>query len=376
MLLSRSFQVFVHVTLFLALALSISIFADPVLGTEITGTILLPSGTAPAGGININIGANDRSDGSRYYYSNAFIPAGSFSATYSITIPNDAAVSWSVFYDYSGDAYVQEGYYASAGTTWDWSAATLLTGGQNHSNIDMTLLTGKTVAGTVFLPSGTAPAEGVFIDIYGPGSSYFGGYISEGSSSVTYSMIVPDDIAVSWSVSYSYWGSDYVQQGYYASAGTTWDLNAATMLAGGQDHSSIDMTLLTGKTIAGTVLIPSGIVPAGESYLYINALNVNGSSYAGIYIPAGSSSATYNMTVPDDATASWEVSYSLYVYPVSGDANVYEGYYASTGTTMNQNDATLLAGGRNYSGIDLRILPTNSFSWNMFLAAIIGRTDL
>ncbi len=340
--------------------------AGSALSATISGTISLPGGvTAPAEGIYVDINANDQNSNG-WGNCSVTIEEGQPSATYSISVPDDTNASWTISYYYSGDDYLQNGYYSSSGTTWDSSSGTLLPGGQDQPGINLVLLTGKTISGTVSLPSGDiAPAGGIDVDIYASnqnGSGYGYSYvtIAEGASSATYSMIVPDDTTASWQVSYAYWRSEYVQFGYYSSNGTTGDSSVATLLHGGQDHENINFVLLTGKTISGTVSLPSGdIAPAGGIYIDVDPKNQNGNEWGNVtvFLEAGQSSATYSITVLDDTTASWTVRYQYYLPNFQeGSEYVPTGYYSANGTTRDKSAATPLAGGIDHDDINLTLL--------------------
>ena len=151
----------------------------------ISGMVSLPAGdVAPAGGLDIYINAYDQNYGADSGFAFAFIAAGASSAAYSLTVPPDTSAQWQVSYScYSCSPYVGSGYYASGAagtTTWDSSLATLLTGGADHTGINLSLITGNTISGTVSLPVGdVAPAGGLNININAEDRNYGGGYGSD-----------------------------------------------------------------------------------------------------------------------------------------------------------------------------------------------------
>jgi len=352
-------------------------YATSALTAQITGSILLPSGQAPVGGLEIDIEAYDDVSGDSVSTS-VTLEEGSSSKAYTLYINDNANASWLINYSYSGNDYLKYGYYATNGTTWDENGSTLLTGGGNHSGIDMTLLKGNTITGTISLPSGQqAPAGGLGIGIkafYEDYSDVAGSssmIIPEGSSSGTYTMQVPDDTNAAWRIKYLAGSSDYLQDGYYVTNGTTWDQNSATSLSGGQDYSDINMTLLTGKTIQGTISLPSGkIAPSGGISVDIGAFDANHTGGGGldyIIIQANRSSADYTLRVPDNTNATWVISYTC----LNTDYRQM-GYYASTGTSGDSGGATLLDGGQDYTEIDMTLLTGKTIQGTITLP--LGRT--
>jgi len=333
--------------------------AGSALSATISGTVSLPGGaTAPAGGIDVDVSAFNINDPNYddFYSVSVTIAPGTSSKAYSIPVSDDTNASWEVYYYYWGGEYVQGGYYSINGTTWDYSAKTLLPGGQDHPDIDLVLLTGNTISGTVSLPSGdTAPAGGIDVDIRcGWGSVSVS--IEVGNSSAPYSMTVRDDTTASWEVDYQLWeGGKYIPNGYYSATGTTWDNSGVTLLPGGQDHPDINLVLLTGNTIRGTISLPSRqTAPTGGLWVEISVQNSNNSvfEWIDVNIDEGQTSTTYSIGVPDNANFSWKVNYSIW------DESMYfdTGYYSSNGTTWDDSAATTLVGGIDYDDINLTLL--------------------
>ncbi len=354
-------------------------------GNQISGTISLPNGqTAPNGGINISINTNN-TNGGGYGSTSVTISEGSDSAPYTLRVPDITNASWRVSYGYGGSDYLQQGYYSTSGTTWNQDDATALSGGQDHTNINLTLLQGNQISGTVSLPSGTAAADislSISICFYNTTYNYWDCHsvssdnitISSGSNSEDYAVRVPDDSGKSWKVGYSYWGSDYLQQGYYSTSGTTWNQDDATALSGGQDHSNINLTLLQGNQISGTVSLPNGqTAPSGGINISINTDNTNGGGYGStsVTISEGSDSAPYTLRIPDITNSSWRVSYGYW-----GSDYLQLGYYSTSGTTWNQDDATTLSGGQDHSNINLTLLQGNQISGTVSLPSGTAAGDI
>ena len=351
-------------------------------GNQISGTISLPNGqTAPNGGINISINTNN-TNGGGYGSTSVTISEGSDSAPYTLRVPDITNASWRVSYGYGGSDYLQQGYYSTSGTTWNQDDATALSGGQDHTNINLTLLQGNQISGTVSLPSGTAAADislSISICFYNTTYNYWDCSasdsitISSGSNSEDYTVRVPDDSGKSWKVGYSYWGSDYLHHGYYSSSGTTWNRDDATQLSGGQDHSNINLTLLQGNIISGMVSLPNGTTASGDiDGIWVNVCNdAFNCEYDYITIPSGQNSTDYAIRIPADANSSWKVDYSYY------SANDYYrlGYYSTSGTTWNRDDATTLSGDQDYADINLTLIEVKTISGTLYLPAGTTASD-
>ena len=348
-------------------------------GKTIGGTIALPQDhTAPEDGMTVSIGIIQDNGSVGYGSTSAFIEAGQSSGTYTLTVPSDTGTSWRVFYSYwGGESYQHSGYYNASGTQPESVQATLLQGGQDYSGIDLTLLEiAHTVRGTVSLPEGhKAPDGGLKVSVmlwdenFGYGDEFV---IPAGESSVGYSLGMPSDTTVSKRIGYSlgWWTTGaYLERGYYSTAGTQWQLAQATPLAGGAVYSDINLTLLTGSTISGTVSLPGGRkAPAGGLAVQVNARDTVNSlqhNSVSVIIPENNSSAPYAIVVQPDPSASWEISCSE-----EGDDDTYlPGYYNTAGTTWFWEWATLMPGGADRSGINLTLLVGKTISGILSLPA-------
>ena len=184
----------------------------------------------------------------------AFIEPGQSSGTYTLRVPSDNNMLLRVYYVYEYDEpYLERGYYSIIGTRWQSDLATLLAGGRIHGDVNLNLLKGTVISGTVSLPHGqTAPENGMELDVQ---VSEKGNpeqladvqriTIPNGQVSATYSVLAPDDTDAFWAVRYLYTGfGDYLAQGYFAEETTQPYLTLATFLSGGIPHAGIDITLI------------------------------------------------------------------------------------------------------------------------------------
>ena len=254
-------------------------------GRQIIGTMALPGGQlAPAnrsGTIRIsNQAGRDFINGS----DSVNIPIGAnASMMYTVTVPDDPGQTWVARYSRcaccENNGFLGEGYYTASGS-YRQDDASGMAGGQNHNDIDLTLLPAKTISGTVSLPAGHTANEELEISVrvtedrLSPspwlGPFVFGGYgdsdngsIPMGGSNVMYGLVIPDDPAFHGTVRFECfnfsagqnrcddWVNTYASSGFYRSGGTTYIRDQATHLAGGQNHANINMSLVEGRTISG-----------------------------------------------------------------------------------------------------------------------------
>ncbi|WP_296802745.1 hypothetical protein [Thiolapillus sp.] len=221
-------------------------------GDRISGNVLLPSGeVAPAGGLSIGITIRDSVHG--FYFGVAPIAAGASSATYKMVVPSLGAANWSVKYSCSGsgcEPYYLTGYYAASGTTWNFLDATLLPGGSDHDDVDLTLLHGDHFSGRLFLPAGeVAPAGGTRFDVSITNTHTNDRFqriftVLAGDAFVSYDMVVPYIPTAEWTVGYlcnSAACQSYVQKAYYLDGGMTLDESLATLFSSGADYDQVDL---------------------------------------------------------------------------------------------------------------------------------------
>lgn len=372
-------------TSFLLPLIVFSIFSSvsgQAIGAQISGSVFLPNGqVAPADGVSVRISFKDSRRVTPGYgegYAIVDIPEGVSSASFTLETPDIIVASWHIKYTMmnNSEKYYWFGYYASAGTISNRDLATPLPGGQDHSNIDITLIKAIKISG--FIPSQNLnyiigrSLFSIRCAVIGssshiPDEPYinFVGSVSVYNTPTTYTIIVPDIANISFLIAYSYEGDSYISTGYYSSTGTTWNSDEATLLEGGRDHTGIDISLIPGKTIRGDV---SGkpVNDIGEWEVEISVVDVNGLAFGD---STKVSSGRYILNVPDVAGAFWRVNYQFscsyyrnYRFDDCQFGVVETGYYASTGTTWNQAEATFLGGGEDHSGINLTYLPGNNIT--------------
>ncbi|MCP5149224.1 MAG: thrombospondin type 3 repeat-containing protein [Chromatiales bacterium] len=345
----------------------------------ISGTISLPSGTAPPGGVTARIRAEDTASSSQVEVE-VTIAEGTDSVAYAIDVAPDGDALWRVrYFCQSGcDGLLAGGLLGVAGTVADEADAALLPGNASYPGSDLTLLAADVISGTISLPGlDTAPVGGVTVrvsavDTLGDAVLSTDVTIAESTSSIAYQITVPSDSGASWRVGYTCVGgcSGYVA-GFFStvpSTGSVLALADATLLSGGADHAGIDMTLIEARTISGTVSLEGGqVAPAGGAAITVEALGPGGASVSdAVTIPQGANAAPYTLEVPPDPAAQWRVRYTCFLVAAC-DGFLDTAFHASTGMVASFGEATPLAGDQNHAGIDLVVLDATTLAGTVSL---------
>ncbi|HHW00925.1 MAG TPA: hypothetical protein GXX36_15420 [Clostridiaceae bacterium] len=342
----------------------------------ISGTVSLPDGdTAPAGGVRVHVMARNVLTNS-YFISSVTIPEGENSVGYSIRIPvNVEGTDYVVLYEFllsdEDYGYGKRGYYSKEGTRVSYSSADYINvSNGNVEEIDLEILHANIISGTISLPEGEfAPEGGIKVSI--SALNYYSGYsqlpisttvtITEGESSVNYSLAVPVDaignISNIYMIEYSVYSEPYkIDQVYYSIDGATslFDISRG-------DVEGINIELLPTNIISGTISLPDGYTaPAG---------GIGVSIYAGNYrtqvtIPEGQNSVEYSLPVAsNNAGSGYTVRY--YISPEYGYVQI--GYYSTEGTVLKSADGTIVdVSSGTTEGINLELIPGNTISGTVF----------
>jgi hypothetical protein len=269
-------------------------------GHHIKGTVTGPGG-APLAGIDVYA---ESSNYSGYAMTG---PSGTYSAVV-------ASGTYTVSFDDSGYVYVA-GYYSSTGLTLDYGSATPVTvGTADVTGINVQLQTGHYIKGTVTGPGG-APLGDVWVC---PEGSDRSAYCAPTASDGTYSALV-----ASGTYTVFFDNSTYLS-GYYSSTGFTLDYGSATpVTVGTADVTSINVQLLAGHYIKGTVTGPGG-TPLADIGVCGDSSGYSGCASTG-------SNGAYSMLV---ASGTYTVSFD------DSTAKYFDGYYSSAGFTLDYSSAT------------------------------------
>jgi len=119
----------------------------------IRGTILLPEGYAPAGGVSVKVTAQSSSD---KITASFVIPEGENAVPYTLYV--SSGKEYIVKYETTDEKYVSTGFYSMLKTTRLESEADKLdTTEADQVGINLKLISNKYISGTVSIPSGIAP---------------------------------------------------------------------------------------------------------------------------------------------------------------------------------------------------------------------------
>lgn len=325
---------------------------------DISGLVSLPnSEVAPTGGIEVRIYVS----GDAWAYETVNIEEGKNSATYSITVPITEEIhDYYVYYSiYSENAdYVHRGYYNTTNTVYKSKDKTYININQNNTtNINLELNQGIPISGQVFLPNEEVVSreQGICLDIDADGDYYFSDSVTihKNQNYASYTVVVPNTgKKEEYEIGYDLDDNDitdYVRQ----------QDDIRTIIVNGNAIDNIDITLIPGVSITGTISLPEGeVAPAEGTYIIISAM---GDSYYSteITIDSGQNYANYILTVPEPSESD---AYKIRYYSWELDESKYidTGYYSITGTVENSEDATLVeVHTEKIMGIDLDIITTN-----------------
>jgi len=305
-------------------------------GYTISGKVSLPEGQAVSD-INVRVEALLDEYSPPLGWEDVVIQQGQEYTNYNLVVP--AASGYRVRYtvNTAGSGYVQQGYYSTNGCVtnfYDPYTAVNVTEG-NVGGKNLTLLTGSTISGTVYLPDGATATGNIYVTVYA--NKIETTYtvtasltIPNGGNSVNYSLGVPEgNYIVYYCLPYPAEG--YVTCGYYyySSGGTTANYEDTPVSTGSIGIQGIDLELIPGCVITGTVSLPSGLVADEDIYVAVVALKPQEelSFSTEVIIPEGGDYASYNLIVPRESV--YYLMYNLYEPDY-----LHEGYYHSDGTTM------------------------------------------
>lgn len=336
-----------------------------ILKRTISGTVILPSGVAPAGGIDVTIDAGTK-------YSNSIqvkgtttvtIPQGKRSADYKLFIP--PGTDYKVRYTVSNPNIVSQMYFNYDSMVDNVDAALIINvTDENKGDIDISLVEKRTISGTVLLPTGGAPAGGTSVNVVIENSTNtlikpveVKLTIPEGANSVSYiaSVIPADGYRVRYTVSES---SDYATDGYYGVGGiTTLNVSSAESLnLSKENKTELNLTMVKKRVISGTFSLPSGTASTAITV----KIYAGGSYSTSVTIPQNGSSVPYTLKVAPNAAGS---GYKIYYNIISGANNIFmtSGYYNSKGMTADQNSAeTVDVSSSDKNGVNLMLIPKSS----------------
>ena len=289
-----------------------------------------------------------------YYWTEEMItvPANTLSVAYELIIPpNEAGSGYIVGYDYYGEAdYLQYGYYSSNSTVFSWTDAELVDlSSTDRSGIDLTLIIGKKISGTITLPENvTAPTEGMIVNIWAQSGLHIfsdsTATIAEGDSSVNFILtgMTSGMYRLHYSIQQGYNADNrLLQQGFYKDgAQAVWESADSSLIdLSTVDHASINLILAQGNVLSGTISLPEPL--NGDLYLVTYS---NSEGYAYQDMPGLDLSA--ELDIPFCMVAPSAAGYRLNYYISDnyiGNKYVRNAYYREGAScTTNYSSASLI----------------------------------
>ncbi len=329
----------------------------------IRGNVLLPSGIAPSGGMNLKVKASNGKDTDEVSVS---IPEGAGSAEYQLLVPagKDYKVQYTL--DAGGD-YASGGYHGVGGTTLNVSAAALLdTTVGNKNNINLTLIQNRIISGKLSLPSGAKASSKLSVKVYASKDHFVNVDIPSGNNSASYTLKVPPNVEGSgYKVYYTMSANaNYLSTGYYMNAGMTKDEASADLVDVSSSNKEINLMLISKSSISGVISLPKGTAPQGGISVTVNANNGKDSGSIKVIIAEGTASIPYTINVP--AGTDYKIKYN-----VANTAYIKEGYYSGSATTRDATKASSVdVGNEGKTDIDLELIAKSKIEGTITLPKV------
>lgn len=347
-------------------------------GAVIKGNISLPDGLiAPEYGLSVELSCEtdnmtpDIYEDDYYAWGSAFIEGGKNSGEFYVTV-DPAKTGYTIGYHFYNSEMecITNGYYNVNGTVRLFMDATKIS--DLSQEINLNILKGIKVTGTISLPEGMQAPEGglyVFAECIPQDSSkeyaasYTDIYIEEGNVSSTYTLILDPQMSSGYKVRYNlcYKGTldNLVNTCYYNKSGSVYTIDKATTVYP-DSIATLNANLLTGVEIGGTLNIPKSLANSEYMYTYVSAYSDNGTPdnynddlYADKQISIdGKTSIPFTLSVAPEAN---------YIISYGADGNLGEylttGYYGKKGMVYNRSAATpIMAGSLESKNIKLSFL--------------------
>jgi len=369
-------------------------------GIRFSGSLISPAGPAPAEGIDtqVFVSSTDFSISENIRFS---IEEGQSDVDFSFTMPEGENLDYRVRYQCDpttsssgicSSLFLGNGFYQSnvvGNAVSDSADAELLVGNQSYTNLDMTLISGASISGTIsrLLSTSTANPVAFFIRAVdqsgGEPDAFTSIDIPIGQRSADYALVVDPNPASNWqlritcSTTTEVACQDYGQFSFYDADNppsfTTADTNNADALAGNINHEDINLIPVPSASISGVIMLPDGVfAPAGGATLLISAQNTNGSqsfNSTEVTVPQGASSIDYSLPIAriDDAQWLLSVRCEAFLTPQGcRDITDLSLYYDTDSdpnfTTVNFAESDRLSGAASFSAINMILIPAEKIS--------------
>lgn len=360
-------------------------------GYKVSGSVTLPGQVTGEVRVGINLFSDNGGTGKEI----VFEPGDALTKPFEFVVPGqDKGQPKNYFLSYNinqgGESnYLREGFYGEASTSpLKQAMAAIEMNNANISGKNLTVLTGRVISGTIHMPA-NHPAIDMDVNAYNDMNTpsqdddYGTGIRIHADANVAelpYSMVVPGNLGYNgYRVNYTVDpGQGYAQQGFYKLVSqeieptiSSPSYNDATVVdVTGGDRTGIDLFLIQGTSIRGTIRLPGAeTAPEGGLWVRVEAYNDNGSGASeDVFIKQGDSSADYELTLAEGT--GYRLSYHLNTYT---GKHVLDGYYKDDLTTLSSMDksATIDIGADTtaITGKIITLIPGRAISGTISLPA-------
>ena len=240
---------------------------------------------------------------------NVVLPSGATSVPYEIAVPDHSDYEVEFSCSLCESPLFGRGFFAADApntTTTVRDNATLIDGSDDVNGVNLRLVQGNLISGTVFLPkpaTSSAQFQVVARDISDDFQQDDVKSIPIGQSSASYSLLVaPENQWYLQVECFGCTGQGIFDEVFFSDAApltSTWNINSASEFSGAVTGQARNMTLPMGTSISGTVSMPDMSRPNGHS-LSVFAYNANDNGWLSdnIFMSSDQQSTGFSIDVP------------------------------------------------------------------------------
>ena len=286
------------------------------------------------------------------------IAADETSASFSIDLPPISSGSFRLSYNCGGcPGTVNFGFFNSTGSTVNASASQLLLPDDIDSSINFTMIDSIVLEGALSRPSGVDAQETIFASLVVAILDSNGNLMSEvfnnnviinsGSLSTNYSIELPPIDSGAYTIRYRCFDCPGIlESGFYNSLGTAVNNDDAELLQQADIGLPINFAMIETATISGVISLPQGVETTRfiQPEIEVTQLNEIGEVVNRFFAPLlqiapQEDETDFSVNVPILDVGSYRVSYNCF----DCTGIVETGFYNSTGSSANLDDAQLLS---------------------------------
>ena len=339
---------------------------DLITGSTISGTISFPSSqSVTAFTSNVVVVAENPFNVSQFQILTVPFNIGQQSRDYSITLPNNGH-DWRISYRCAlcnQEGILTDAYVGPLGMVTLAEDARILPGNQSISGINIDLIRSTTLSGTISFPdseSVTNNTRNVLVVAQNPLDASQNQILTVpfnvGQQSRDYSITLPDN-GHDWRISYQCTLCNQVgvlTSAYVGAEGMVTVADDARSFSSSQSLSNINIDLISGTTISGTISFPTNeSANSFTSEIIVVAqdpLNASTNQILTVPFNIGQQSRDYSITLPNNGNE-WIISYQCALCNQQGILT--SAYVGPTGMVTLQDQARVLSGEQDNINIEL-----------------------